>query len=620
MGSILKSINSPQDLKSLTSAQLRQLSREIRRFLIENVSKTGGHLASNLGVVELTLALHKVFNTPKDKIVWDVGHQAYVHKIVTGRKDAFVGLRQLDGLSGFPKPVESAYDCFPAGHSSISISVALGMAKARDLRGTDEKVVAVIGDGSMTGGVAFEGLNNAGRAGTDLLVILNDNQMSISRNVGGLSRHLGKLRVHPEYLDAKKCVHTMLERVPAGERIANRITETKDRIKYMVLPGGVLFEELGFRYMGPVDGHDMDSLLEAFAKAKSLKGPVLVHVQTVKGKGYGPAEKNPSVFHGVGKFDIKTGIPAQSGGPSWSSVFGNAMVNLGKTHPELVAITAAMEDGTGLGAFEKAYPGRFFDVGIAEQHAVSFAAGLAAAGLKPVFAVYSTFLQRAYDQIVHDVCMESLPVIFAIDRAGIVGADGETHQGVFDIAYLNHIPNMTILAPKDGKELENMLAQALSLNGPAAIRYPRGTAPLPEEESSPLVYGKSELLSDGEEFALLASGSMVPAALQAAEQLRALGKRPMVINARYLKPLDQESIRHAAACCSHIFTLEDHVVEGGFGSAVAAFVSEEGLNVRVHRLAFPDSYIPQGTQAELYKKYGLDADGITAKIREVGGF
>lgn len=611
----LKSIASPEDLKNLSTEDLKQLAKEIRRFLVYHVSKTGGHLASNLGIVELTLALHQVFDSPNDKIVWDVGHQAYVHKILTGRQEGFRKLRQTGGMSGFPKPEESPHDVFAAGHSSISISAALGLAKARDLSGADHRVVAVIGDGSMTGGIAFEGLNNAGRAGTDILVVLNDNQMSISGNVGALSRHLTDLRTRPLYQGTKESVHYILDHLPVlGEPISRFITKAKDKVKYLIVPG-ILFEEFGFQYVGPVDGHDLEATISALEKVKPMKGPVLLHVQTVKGKGYPPAEQNPCNFHGVGPFDIKTGTPAPKGpAPCYSEVFGQTLVELAEQNPKILAITAAMTDGTGLLPFSKKYPERFFDVGIAEQHAVTFAAGLAAGGYRPVFAVYSTFLQRAYDQLVHDVCMQNLPVIFAIDRAGVVGADGETHQGVFDLSYLSHIPNMTVLAPKDGAELSAMLAWAVNHPGPVAIRYSKDGAWKREWPMAPVVCGKAEILREGEGIALLAAGDMTAVAATVCDRLEAAGKRPMLINARFIRPMDTDVIREAASKCGVLFTLEDNVDRGGFGSAVAQFIQEEELPIRHHSFAFPDVYIPHGSRKEIFEKYGMDADSIYDSI------
>ena len=585
---------------------------------MQKVSKTGGHLASNLGVVELTVALEYCFDLPKDKIVWDVGHQAYIHKILTGRKEGFDHLRQLDGLSGFPKPNESDCDAFAAGHSSTSISAALGLAKARDLMGGKEHVIAVIGDGSMTGGLAYEALNNAGKEHTNLIVILNDNQMSIDTNVGAMSRHLNNLRTSNQYRGWKEAVKQFRNNVPViGEGTYQVLKNVRDGAK-MLLTHGALFEQLGFKYIGPVDGHDLPELIELLQNVKEMNRPVLIHVKTIKGKGYPYAEERPWDYHGVGAFDLKTGLPTSKGGKSWSAVFGEKMVEIGKKNPKVVGITAAMSSGTGYEKFQRAFPKRFFDVAIAEQHGTTFAAGLAKGGITPVFAVYSSFLQRAYDQIVHDVCMQNLHVVFAIDRAGIVGADGETHQGVFDLSFLSHIPNMTVLSPKNGWELEEMLDFAVNKwDGPIAVRYPRGTAETAfSENKQPIEYGKAELIREGEKIAILAEGHMLKAAADAAKLLEADGFHPMLVNMRFIKPLDEAMLRKAAENCAHIVTVEDNLRRGGFGSKVMEFYGDKGIQADILNLAFPDKYIEQGTQAQLFERYGLDAAGIYESIKK----
>lgn len=618
MGSILNQIHTTKDIKKLNEEELKLLCRELRKFLLQKVSKTGGHLASNLGVVELTVALEYCFDLPADKIVWDVGHQAYIHKILTGRKDRFDTLRQLDGLSGFPKPHESDCDAFAAGHSSTSISAALGLAKARDLTGGKEHVIAVIGDGSMTGGLAYEALNNAGKDHTRLIVILNDNQMSIDTNVGAISKHLNNLRTSQQYRGWKEAVKQFRDNVPViGEGTYQALKHVRDKSK-MLLTGGALFEQLGFKYIGPVDGHDLPDLIEMFEGVKEMNRPVLIHVKTIKGKGYPYAEERPWAYHGVGAFDLKTGKALSKGGKSWSSVFGDKMLEIGKRNPKVAGITAAMCSGTGFEKFQQAFPKRFFDVAIAEQHGTTFAAGLAKGGITPVFAVYSSFLQRAYDQLVHDVCMENLHVVFAIDRAGIVGSDGETHQGVFDLSFLSHIPNMTVLSPKNDWELGEMLEFAVNgWNGPIAVRYPRGTAETAfGEYQTPIAYGKAELIQDGEKIAILAEGHMLGATAEAAELLKADGYQPMLVNMRFIKPLDEEMLLQVAEKCEHIVTVEDNVKMGGFGSKVLEFYGEKGIQLDVLNLGFPDRYIEQGTQSQLFERYGLHAAGIYESIKK----
>lgn len=618
MSEILNQIQKKDDIKKLNEEELKTLCKELRRFLLRSVSKTGGHLASNLGVVELTVALEYCFNLPEDKIVWDVGHQAYIHKILTGRKEQFATLRQLDGLSGFPKPHESDCDAFAAGHSSTSISAALGIAKARDLLGGKEHVIAVIGDGSMTGGLAYEALNNAGRENSNLIVILNDNQMSIDTNVGAISRHLNNLRTDGRYQKLKEHFKQFRDNVPiVGRATYNVLSKARDSAKHLFLHGA-MFEELGFKYIGPVDGHDLKELLELFRNVKYMKGPVLIHVKTVKGRGYRYAEENPSDYHGVGAFDLKTGKPLSSGGESWSDVFGKKILEIGAANDKAVGITAAMAGGTGFEGFQKAFPERFFDVAIAEQHGVTFSAGLASRGIVPVFAVYSSFLQRAYDQIVHDVCMQNLHVVFAVDRAGIVGADGETHQGVFDLSFLSHIPNMTVLSPKNGWELEEMLDFAVNRwNGPIAVRYPRGTAETAfTENREPVAYGKAELIQDGRKIAVLAEGHMLKTAAEAVKRLEKDGYQPMLVNMRFISPLDGEMLLRAAEQCAYIFTVEDNLGKGGLGSRVLEFYSGRRQTVSVTSFAFPDCYIEQGTQAQLFARHGLDAEGIYKGIKK----
>lgn len=611
LGKILDGVKSPEDIKKLNNQELDQLACEMREFLIDNVSKTGGHLASNLGVVELTLALHKVFTTPFDKIVWDVGHQSYVHKIVTGRKDVFDTLRQMGGISGFPKVNESPHDCFNTGHSSTSISAALGIAKARDIKKENYSVIAVIGDGALTGGMAFEALNDAGRSTNNLIVILNDNEMSISKNVGGLSRYLSKIRTEPIYYKAKEDLDVILNKIPAiGKSAAKAIDRAKGTIKYMIMPG-VIFEELGFKYLGPINGHNIGELNQVLSRAKMLKGPVLIHIQTLKGKGYSYAEKNPHEFHSILPFEIETGEVKASSGPTYSGVFGKRMVEIAKNHGDVVAISAAMPQGTGLDTFSRMYPDRFFDVGIAEQHAVTFAAGLAQNGLKPVVAIYSSFLQRAYDQILHDVALQNLHVVFAIDRAGIVGEDGETHQGLFDLSFLSHIPNMAILAPADYGEFREMLEYAVLKHcGPIAIRYPRGKGQEKLSISTPVVFSRGARLCEGNDITLIAAGSMVESALKASEILRSYDISAEVVNARFIKPLDSKLIARSALKTGRVMTLEDNTVKGGFGSSILDLLNQCDGNIKVKMMAFPDELITHGSRSELLREYRLDPESL----------
>lgn len=615
MPNILDSINSPDDIKKLSIQELEKLSGEVRQFLIEKVSKTGGHLASNLGVVELTLALHYVFNTPEDKIIWDVGHQSYVHKIITGRKEGFDSLRKFDGISGFPKVNESVHDCFNTGHSSTSISAGLGIARARDIKGCDYKVISLIGDGALTGGMAFEALNDAGRSNTNFIVVLNDNEMSISKNVGGLSRYLSKIRTEPFYFKVREDIDIILNKIPAiGKSAAKALNTVKGTIKYMIMPG-IIFEELGFKYLGPINGHDINELNSVFSRAKNIKGPVFIHVCTQKGKGYAHAEENPRLFHGISPFEIETGEVKSSGGPTYSDCFGKCLVDLAKEDKSVVAITAAMPNGTGLDGFSKAYPERFFDAGIAEQHAVTYAAGMAINGFKPVFAVYSSFLQRAYDQILHDVALQNLHVVFAIDRAGIVGEDGETHQGVFDLSFLGHIPNMTVMAPADYNDLRQMLRFAvLEHTGPVAIRYPRGRGKESILEDVPVKLGQAVTMRDGNDASLLAVGSMVETAIEAADILMQQGIKLQVLNMRFIRPIDENAVLSAAENTGRVFTLEDNILAGGFGDSVLRIMNNNGAKAKFRAFGFPDTFITQGSRNELLKKYRLDPVSISEDI------
>lgn len=638
---LLSRISGPEDLKAIPRKELPRLTQEIRQVILETVSNNGGHLASSLGAVELTIALHYVFDASRDRIVWDVGHQAYAHKLLTGRREAFSTLRQFGGLSGFPRRSESLCDAFDVGHSSTSISAALGLLEGRDLRGKSYKVVAVIGDGSMTAGLAFEGLNQAGDVGKDLIVVLNDNEMSISRNVGALRAYLSQLltRQSPLKVRVRQEIKDLLKAwPPVGEPILTSIKKMREAIKVLITPGA-LFEEMGFKYIGPIRGHHLEDLIDTLERVKGLNRPVLVHVMTQKGKGYPPAEKDPTFYHGVGPFNLETGQAKSGNGKgaqplkgsplTYTQAFSRVMVKLGAEDPRVVGITAAMPSGTGLEDFGKRYPERFFDVGIAEQHGVTFAAGLAVSGLRPVVAIYSTFLQRAYDQILHDVCLTDLPVTFALDRAGLVGEDGPTHHGAFDLSYLRPLPNLVLMSPKDENELQHMLKTALEHPGPAAVRYPRGRGcgvPL-EEELRMLEVGRGELLRDGIDGVLVAVGHMVQPALEAADSLWKEGIEVAVINARFVKPLDKELIREWALRTGRVVTVEENVLQGGFGSAVLELLSEEGLgHIPLMRIGLPDRFIEHGSQAVLRKKYGLDAPGIAARTWELlahgdnGGF
>ena len=620
----LENINAPADVKALDVEQLDILAGEIREFIIKVLAKNGGHLAPNLGVVELSLALHKVFDTPKDKFIFDVGHQSYVHKIITGRRERFDTIRTYGGLSGFPKRQESEHDAFGAGHSSTSISAALGMAIARDLQGEDYNVVAVIGDGSMTGGMSFEALNNAGDLQKKLIVILNDNEMSISKNVGAMSGYFSQLRSGETYNKIKKDIDGFLSKLDSGKDLLKVLRRLKGSVKYLVVPTPI-FEELGFTYLGPVDGHNVAGLIEILEAAKHIDGPVLVHVLTKKGKGYEPAETHPNKFHGTGPYDVATGkkIVNPEAPVSYTEAFGRTLVKLAEEQDKIVAITAAMPDGTGLSYFAEAYPDRFFDVGIAEQHAVTMAAGMAANGLKPVVAVYSTFMQRAYDSVLHDICMQNLPVVLGLDRAGLVGDDGYTHHGVFDYAYLRSMPNMTVMAPKDENELRHMLHTALTHNGPIALRYPRGSGvgvPMDQHTHS-LPLGKAEVLQEGEGICLWAIGSMVTEACRLAERLAGRGIKAGVVNMRFAKPLDEELLAEHARSYKKLVTLEEGVLAGGVGSAVLEFLNAQGLSqeCEVLRLGLPDSFVPHGDKKLLFRDLGLDQESMLKKVVEFYG-
>lgn len=622
---LLNRVAGPEDLKGLSLAELKELAEEIRQTIIETVARNGGHLAPNLGVVELTLALHVVFNSPEDKIVWDVGHQCYTHKLLTGRRDRFPTLRQLGGLSGFPKREESRHDAFNTGHSGTSISAALGLAVAKELKQEAAKVIAVIGDGSLTSGEAFEGLNQAGHLDKDLIVVLNDNEMSISNNVGALSSFLSKRLTGKSFVQFKREIETFFKSIPGiGEPLLQWAKKSEDSITGFFTPG-MLFSALHFDYVGPVRGHRLETLIETFENLRHLRAPVLVHVLTTKGRGYPPAEKNPTHFHGVGPFRIDSGKPCENGKPcppTYTRVFGDTAVALAEKDLRVVAVTAAMTEGTGLETYARRFPGRFFDVGIAEQHAVTFAAGMAAEGLRPIVAVYSTFLQRAYDQVLHDVCLPNLPVILALDRGGIVGEDGPTHQGVFDLSYLRPLPNLTLMVPKDERELRDMLFSALTFEGPTAIRYPRGVGvgvPL-DGPPEPIPRGKWELIRTGAEIAFLALGPMVQAAEEAARGLAAEGLRPAVINARFVKPLDEELLQELAARYSLLITIEENMLQGGFGSALLEACQRLQIRgLRVRCLGLPDCFVPHGSPRELRRLFGLDAEGISSVVREERG-
>lgn len=616
---MLEKINGPKDIKALSWEELDVLGQEIRQFLIEKISATGGHLASNLGVVELTMAIYRTFDLPEDKVIWDVGHQAYTHKILSGRKD-FDDLRQFGGISGFPKRAESPCDSFNTGHSSTSISAGLGMALGRDLRGEDYHVISIIGDGALTGGMAYEALNNAARINKNFIIVLNDNNMSISENVGGMSKYLSGIRTGAGYNDLKRQITDFLEKVPvAGPRMIRWISMIKQGLKQLLIPG-MLFEDMGITYLGPVDGHDVKQLSRVLNEAKRLDHAVLVHVLTKKGKGYTPAEKNPSAFHGVNPFDISTGKPKKAKtAPSYTDVFSKKLVELAGRDKRIVAITAAMPDGTGLTRFKNEFPDRFFDVGIAEQHAVTSAAGMAAAGMRPVVAVYSSFLQRGFDQILHDVCIQNLPVVFAVDRAGLVGSDGETHQGIFDLSYLTCIPNMAVLAPKNRWELEKELEFAFQYPGPIAIRYPRGEGYQGlKEYQAPVEFRRGELISEGEGIALLAVGSMVSTAEHIRDKLKEEGYDLTLANGRFIKPIDVKLVDRLAATHDCIVTLEENVLQGGFGLQVTSYVHKHYPDVRVLNIALPDAYVEHGNVSLLREALGIDSDSIIRRMRKEG--
>lgn len=614
---MLERIQKVNDIKELEPQELPQLAEEIRQFLIEKISKTGGHLASNLGVVELTMAMHLVFQLPQDKIIWDVGHQSYTHKILTGRKEGFENLRKYGGMSGFPKRKESDCDAFDTGHSSTSISAGLGYVRARDLKGEDYNVISVIGDGSLTGGMAYEALNNASELKTNFIIVLNDNHMSISENVGGMSRYLADLRTAEFYTGLKKGVTSALHNVPViGDSIIEQIHRTKSSLKQLIVPG-MFFEDMGITYLGPVPGHNIPMLCRAFREAKKIEGPVLLHVLTQKGKGYEPAEQHPDKFHGIGPFQVETGEPeSPKKKDSYTDVFGKVICDEAARNSDIVAITAAMADGTGLAGFRKRYPDRFFDVGIAEEHGTTFAAGLAAGGMRPVFVVYSSFLQRAYDQVIHDVALQNLPVVFAVDRAGLVGSDGETHQGIFDLSYLSSIPNMVVMAPKHKWELADMVRYAFTYNGPIAFRYPRGSAYDEFQEfRAPIVFGKSEMIYEESEIAILSVGHMFEEALKVRNKLKENGYSCTLVNARFVKPIDTEMLEHLQKCHRLIVTIEENVQTGGYGEHIVEYISRKGLGMKVLTLALPDDYVEHGSIDVLRKETGLDVDSMTSRIR-----
>lgn len=612
----LEQINQVNDIKKLDKNEWNALAQEIREFLIEKISVTGGHLASNLGVVELTMAMHLAFDFPQDKVVWDVGHQSYTHKLLTGRKAGFDELRKYGGMSGFPKRKESDCDCFDTGHSSTSISAGIGLVKARDLLGGNYSVISVIGDGALTGGMAFEALNNASQLKSNFIIVLNDNQMSIAENVGGISQYLNGLRSAEGYNNFKEGLQNTLEKIPVyGEGLVRQLKKTKSGLKQLVIPG-MFFENMGITYLGPVDGHNMDQLIRAFNDAKKIRHAVLLHVCTKKGKGYAPAERHPSRFHGAEPFEIETGLPKHKRTKAnYTDIFSTVMRKLGDRDDKVVAITAAMPDGTGLKRFRNMFPDRFFDVGIAEQHAVTFAAGLAAGGLKPVVAAYSSFLQRAYDQILHDVCIQNLHVVFAIDRAGLVGSDGETHQGIFDLSYLSSIPNMTVMAPKNKWELSDMLKFAVDYDGPIALRYPRGEAyDGLQEFRAPVEYGRSEMIYEEADIALLAVGSMVKMAEKVRDVLKETGYSCTLVNVRFVKPIDEELLEDLAKNHRLAVTMEENVRNGGFGDHVLEYVSDRELPLQVLNVALPDEYVEHGNVDLLYKEVGLDPELIAKRI------
>lgn len=628
MSTLLDKIKVPETLRDLSAKQLEQIASEVRQKIVEVTSKSGGHVAPSLGAVELAVALHASFESPKDKIIWDVGHQAYAHKILTGRLNQFHTLRSKGGISGFPKITESPHDAFGVGHASTSISAALGMVKARDLKGENYSIVAVIGDGSLSGGLAFEGVNNVDGMKSNLIVILNDNEMSISKNVGAYSNYLTRVSTSDLYVDLRNRIERIVKRIPRyGVSLFQAAKKLKDRTKHIVVSFkvNVVFEELGFKYFGPIDGHNVPLIISTLHHARDIEGPVLIHVITKKGKGYPPAEKEPTRFHGIGPFEIKTGKSLNAKKTTYTSVFGKTIAKLGEKDDRIIGITAAMIDGTGLEEFAKKFPRRFFDVGIAEEHAVEFAAGLATSGFRPVVAIYSTFLQRAYDQIIHDVCLQNLPVVFCLDRGGIVGEDGPTHQGLFDLAYLRSIPNMTLMAPKDENELQHMLCTAINYNGPIAIRYPRGSgsgAKL-EDKFRKMGIGKGETIFKSEirgaksEQCIVAIGSMVYPSIEAARLLEKDGIAATVVNARFVKPLDKDLILKAVKSAGKVVTVEEGALEGGFGSAILELLAEEKINIPVQRVGLPSKFIEQGKRSELLEIYGLTAKGIFERCSQI---
>ena len=615
---MLEKIQKPNDIKKIPADQLPALAEEIRKFIIESLSKTGGHLASNLGVVELTIAMHRVFDLPKDKLIWDVGHQSYTHKILTGRKDGFETLRREGGISGFPKRSESDCDVFDTGHSSTSISAGVGYVRARELKKENYSVVSIIGDGALTGGMAYEALNNAASLKSNFIIVLNDNEMSITENVGGMSSYLSGLRTASAYTDFKMDVTKALNRIPGiGPGMVDAMRKTKSSIKQIIIPG-MLFEDMGLTYLGPVDGHNIPQLIKTFQEAKRFEGPILVHVLTQKGRGYEPAMRHPARFHGAGPFDVKTGLPVGKSNPTYTDVFSTVMRKMGDRRKDVAAVTAAMMTGVGLKRFYNMFPDRCFDVGIAEEHAVTFAAALSLGGITPVVAIYSSFLQRAYDQIMHDVCMQNLHVVFAIDRAGLVGYDGETHHGIFDLSYLGSMPNMTILAPKNLWELSDMIKFAVDYDGPIAVRYPRGEAYTGLKEfRAPICLGKSEVIHEGSRVALFAVGSMVKMAEEVQKQLKErMDMDAALVNARFVKPIDEELLRSFADTYELVVTLEENVKDGGFGERVLAFAEEEDLPFGVEIIALPDRFIPHGSVSYQMKQVGFTPEDICGRIEE----
>lgn len=615
---MLEKIQKPNDIKKIPADQLPALAEEIREFIIESLSKTGGHLASNLGVVELTIAMHRVFDLPKDKLIWDVGHQSYTHKILTGRKDGFETLRREGGISGFPKRSESDCDVFDTGHSSTSISAGVGYVRARELKKENYSVVSIIGDGALTGGMAYEALNNAASLKSNFIIVLNDNEMSITENVGGMSSYLSGLRTASAYTDFKMDVTKALNRIPGiGPGMVDAMRKTKSSIKQIIIPG-MLFEDMGLTYLGPVDGHNIPQLIKTFQEAKRFEGPILVHVLTQKGRGYEPAMRHPARFHGAGPFDVKTGLPVGKSNPTYTDVFSTVMRKMGDRRKDVAAVTAAMMTGVGLKRFSNMFPDRCFDVGIAEEHAVTFAAALSLGGITPVVAIYSSFLQRAYDQIMHDVCMQNLHVVFAIDRAGLVGYDGETHHGIFDLSYLGSMPNMTILAPKNLWELSDMIKFAVDYDGPIAVRYPRGEAYTGLKEfRAPICLGKSEVIHEGSRVALLAVGSMVKMAEEVQKQLKErMDMDAALVNVRFVKPIDEELLRSFADTYELVVTLEENVKDGGFGERVLAFAEEEDLPFGVEIIALPDRFIPHGSVSYQMKQVGFTPEDICGRIEE----